>query len=93
MFYEESKFDTRYDLVPGFSGYLTYGSKYPLPYTLVKIKLHVKYLVLMAMIMYTCVGLFWVRTWLILVWVYKFFEESFKDKYRDSIFLFNVSVI
>jgi len=46
----------------------------------------------MAMIMFTWAGLFWVRTWWILVRVYKRFEESFKDKYRDSISLFNVGV-
>jgi len=45
MLYEEFKVGTRYYLVPGFSGYLTHWSKYPLPYTLVKLKLHVKRLV------------------------------------------------
>jgi hypothetical protein len=90
MCYDESKFGTRYYLVPGSSRYLTHGSKYPLSYTLVKLKLHVKFLVFLAVIMYTLAGLFWVRTWWILVWFIKVFEESFKDKDRDSIFLYNV---
>jgi len=59
--------------VPGSSGYLTHGSKYPTTYTLVKLGSHVKCLVLMAMIMFMWAGLFWVRTWRILVCVYKCF--------------------
>jgi hypothetical protein len=73
MFYKESKFGTRYYLVPGSSVYPTHGSKYPLPYTLVKLKLHVKFLFFVAMIMSTWAGLFCVRTWWILVCVYKRF--------------------
>lgn len=38
--------------------------------------------------MYTWAGFFWVGKWWIMVCVYKRFEESLKDKYRDSIFLF-----